>query len=67
MTEVKEFLNVVEAAELLRIKPHTLYVWISAHKIPFRKHGKKVVFYRPSLLEWSRRREVAPDPVWCRK
>lgn len=47
------FLNVQEAADLLRVQKSTIYSWTSKKMIPFRKHGGKLVFCHPELLNWS--------------
>ena len=48
-----DFMLVTEAAEYLRVAPSTLYGWIHQRKIPFRKHGSRVVFSRKNLEAWS--------------
>lgn len=49
-------LNTKEAAELLRLKAHTLenMRWQGSGP-PFRKHGGRVFYHRKELLEWSER------------
>lgn len=49
------FLDTSEAAQFLRIKRATLYSWIQAPEctLPIRKHGRKIVFHRDELKEWS--------------
>jgi excisionase family DNA binding protein len=46
-------LEVQEAAELLQVKPGTLYSWVSQGKVPFRKVGALVRFHRGELLAWT--------------
>jgi excisionase family DNA binding protein len=53
-----ENLSVSQAAEYLGITVSTLYNWVHARKIPFRKHGRKLVFNKASLERWSRERET---------
>jgi len=53
MIEEKPFLIAEEAAEFLWIKKSTLYAWVHQKKIPYRKHGRLLVFSRADLLEWS--------------
>ena len=48
-----QFMSLQEAALYLKLKPSTLYAWVYQRKIPFRKHGSRVVFYFKELLEWS--------------
>jgi excisionase family DNA binding protein len=46
-------LEVSEAAELLRVKPKTVYTWVSQNKIPMRYAGGKPVFLLSELLHWT--------------
>lgn len=54
-----DFMLVAEAAEYLRVAPSTIYGWVHCRKIPFRKHGSRVVLCRRDLDEWSQRQEIA--------
>jgi len=49
-------LTTKEAAELVRLKSHTLenMRWQGSGP-PFRKHGGRVFYHRKELLEWSER------------
>ena len=49
-------LTTAEAAELLRLKAHTLenMRWQGSGP-PFRKHGGRVFYHRKGLIEWSER------------
>ncbi len=47
------FLEVDEAAELLRVKPKTISTWISQSKIPVRYAGGRPLFLLAELLEWT--------------
>ncbi|MCM0604705.1 MAG: helix-turn-helix domain-containing protein [Xanthomonadaceae bacterium] len=47
------FLTVDEAAFFLKIKRSTIYAWIHKRRIPYRKHGSRVVFLQYDLLKWS--------------
>jgi excisionase family DNA binding protein len=47
------FLEVEEAAELLRVKPRTISTWISQGKIPVRYAGGRPIFLLAELLEWT--------------
>lgn len=55
-----ENLSVREAAEYLKIKVSTLYGWVHERRIPFRKHGTRLVFSKRRLAEWSEAQEVLP-------
>jgi excisionase family DNA binding protein len=50
------FLNVEEAAEFLKVKKSTIYSWIHKKQetgVPVRHHGRKPVFLREALMQWS--------------
>ena len=47
------FLDVEEAAILLRVKPKTISTWISQDKIPVRYAGGRPLFLLPELLQWT--------------
>lgn len=48
-----EFLTVEEIAEMLRVKPRTIYDMIAQNRIPYRKVGRRVVFLLTEILEWT--------------
>ena len=56
---MKKYLTVDEAAEMLRIKKDTLYVWICKRKISSISLGKRTLFEESKLIEWieSKNRE----------
>jgi excisionase family DNA binding protein len=54
---LSQFMSLQEAALYLKLKPSTLYAWVYQRKIPFRKHGSRVVFFLKELLEWSDERK----------
>jgi excisionase family DNA binding protein len=43
-------LTVEEAARVSGLSPHTIRAWARAHKIPFRRLGKRMLFH-PTDLE----------------
>jgi excisionase family DNA binding protein len=47
------FLDANEAAEFLRVTKKTIYDWVHRNKVPYRKHGRKLVFSRDELIQWS--------------
>jgi len=53
----KLFYTVKEAAEFLRLAPSTIYALVHQRRITFRKHGRRVVFLRKNLEEFSRSNE----------
>jgi len=61
MNKLLEFMDVEEAARLLRVKVATIYAWVHQRRIPFRKHGRKLVFLPSELTTWSTQQRVTPD------
>jgi excisionase family DNA binding protein len=67
-----QLLNAPEAAGFLRVSIATLYGWVHCRKIPFRKHGSRLVFCRQELESWSQAKgygvlnEGAPQVRYCR-
>lgn len=52
-----QLLTTAEAAELLRLKPHTLENMRSEGTGPlFRKHGCRVFYLRAEIRAWSKQR-----------
>lgn len=47
------FLDVDEAAALLRVEPKTIRAWVSQDRIPHRKANGKVIFLLAELLLWT--------------
>ena len=47
------FLDIEEAAKLLRVKPKTISTWISQGKIPVRYAGGRPIFLLSELLNWT--------------
>ena len=43
------FMSVREAADFLRIRPSTIYLWVSENKIPHSKIGSRLLFKREEL------------------
>lgn len=49
-----QFLDVKEVAELLRLKPRTIYEMVSQRRIPFRKAGRILLFDCEEVIEWTK-------------
>jgi len=58
MVEGQIYLTVKEAAELLRLSPHTLRSWVSMKKITYQKIGRRVFFKRSVLDDFVERNTV---------
>ena len=54
----KQFLKVAEVAELLKVKPRTIYEMVAQDRIPYRKPpGSNILrFDLDEILEWTRRK-----------
>jgi excisionase family DNA binding protein len=48
-----QFLTVEELAQMLRVKPRTIYEMVSQGRIPYRKVGRRVIFLLAEILEWT--------------
>lgn len=61
-----EFLTIQTASDFLKVKVSTLYAWVHQRKIPFRKHGSRVVFEAVELRLWSEKRKYPEhlSPAW---
>ena len=57
------FVDVKEAAKFLHLKQSTLHNMRWNGQGPkYRKHGRKVVYHRDELKQWSLRREEETQP-----
>ena len=54
-----QFLKVPEVAELLRVKPRTIYEMVARELIPYRKpRGSSILrFELDEILAWTKRRD----------
>jgi excisionase family DNA binding protein len=52
-TNTPQFLTVEEIAEMLRLKPRTIYNMVSQRRIPFRKAGRQLLFDVGEIEEWT--------------
>jgi putative molybdopterin biosynthesis protein len=57
-TNTPRFLTVEEVAEMLRLKPRTIYNMVSQRRIPFRKAGRQLLFDVGEIEEWTRSNAV---------
>ncbi len=49
-----KFLNVSEAAEMLRVSPRTVYGWVSQRVVPHRKAGRRLIFLESELIDFTK-------------
>ena len=61
MDDDSQFLTVTEAAELLRLKPQTLYRRVCERSIAFTKTGGRLLFSRLLLMESLQRATFIPS------
>lgn len=54
-----QFLKVAEVADLLKVKPRTIYEMVAQNRIPYRKPpGSNILrFDLEEILEWTRRKD----------
>jgi excisionase family DNA binding protein len=57
---ITDFMDIDSAASFLKIKRSTLYAWVHQRRIPHRKHGRRLVFARQDLENWSLSQAVRP-------
>lgn len=53
-------LNVQEAASFLRVRCSTIYAWVHRREIPYRKHGRRLIFSAIDLESWSLKNACTP-------
>jgi excisionase family DNA binding protein len=51
-----QYLNAKQAAEYLTLAKSTVYEYIHYRKLPFCKIGERVVFSKPELDKWIKKR-----------
>jgi len=47
------YLTLKEVAGLLKVKPRTIYAWVSDRRIPFERKGGLLRFRLDSILAWN--------------
>jgi len=56
INEAKElpiYLTLKEVAELLKVKPRTIYAWVSDKRIPYERKGGLLRFRLEAILAWN--------------
>jgi excisionase family DNA binding protein len=56
MAQAKEppiYLTLKEVAELLKVKPRTVYAWVSDNRIPFERKGSLLRFRLDAVVAWN--------------
>jgi excisionase family DNA binding protein len=47
------YLTLKEVAALLKVKPRTVYAWVSDNRIPFERKGSLLRFRLDAVLAWN--------------
>lgn len=47
------YLTLKEVAELLKVKPRTIYAWVSDRRIPYERKGGLLRFRLDAVLDWN--------------
>ena len=47
------YLTLKEVADLLRVKPRTVYAWVSDNRIPFERKGSLLRFRLDAVVAWN--------------
>jgi len=47
------YLTLKEVAELLKVKPRTVYAWVSDSRIPFERKGSLLRFRLDAIVAWN--------------
>ncbi|HXD31438.1 MAG TPA: helix-turn-helix domain-containing protein [Pyrinomonadaceae bacterium] len=51
--ELPIYLTLKEVAELLKVKPRTIYAWVSDKRIPYERKGGLLRFRLEAILAWN--------------
>ena len=51
--ELPIYLTLKEVAELLKVKPRTIYSWVSDKRIPYERKGSLLRFRLDAILAWN--------------
>jgi excisionase family DNA binding protein len=52
-TEFPIYLTLKEVADLLKVKPRTVYAWVSDRRIPFERKGGLLRFRLDAVTAWN--------------
>jgi excisionase family DNA binding protein len=52
----EDLLTLKQAATFMKIKPRTLYDWVSRRSVPFLRAGRSLRFSKPVLINWMKER-----------
>ena len=52
-SEFPTYLTLKEVADLLKVKPRTVYAWVSDRRIPYERKGGLLRFRLDAVLAWN--------------
>ncbi len=60
--ELPIYLTLKELADLLKVKPRTVYAWVSEKKVPFERKGGLLRFRLDAIVAWNEPRSGRLEP-----
>jgi len=51
--EIPTYLTLKEVADFLKVKPRTVYAWVSEERIPFQRKGGLLRFRLDQIIDWN--------------
>jgi excisionase family DNA binding protein len=60
--ELPIYMTLKEVAELLKVKPRTVYAWVSERKVPFERKGGLLRFRLDAIVAWNEPRTGRMEP-----
>lgn len=51
--EIPVYLTLKQVADFLKVKPRTVYAWVSEKRIPFQRKGGLLRFRLDHIIEWN--------------
>ena len=51
--ELPIYLTLKEVSQLLKVKPRTIYAWVSDKRIPYERKGGLLRFRLEAILAWN--------------
>ncbi len=63
--ELPIYLTLKEVAELLKVKPRTVYAWVSERKVPFERKGGLLRFRLDAIVEWNEPKSGRLEPSFA--
>jgi excisionase family DNA binding protein len=59
------YLTLKEVAELLKVRPRTIYAWVSDERIPFERKGGLLRFRLDAVVAWNEPRTGSMEPSFA--